>query len=87
MSVITPPGPHGQDHWPASYPECGSNAQSPINIQTDSVTFDPDLLPLQPHGYEQPGTEPLNLHNNGHTGKKTWPPRRLSFSSNLRSQR
>lgn len=43
---------------------------SPINIQTDSV-IDPDLLPLQPHGYEQPGTEPLNLHNNGHTGKMT----------------
>ncbi|XP_055440426.1 carbonic anhydrase 14 isoform X3 [Bubalus kerabau] len=66
-------GPHGQDHWPASYPECGSNAQSPINIQTDSVTFDPDLLPLQPHGYEQPGTEPLNLHNNGHTVQLSLP--------------
>uniref|UniRef100_A0A4W2GVE8 carbonic anhydrase n=1 Tax=Bos indicus x Bos taurus TaxID=30522 RepID=A0A4W2GVE8_BOBOX len=67
------PRPHGQDHWPASYPECGSNAQSPINIQTDSVTFDPDLLPLQPHGYEQPGTEPLNLHNNGHTVQLSLP--------------
>ncbi|XP_042105360.1 carbonic anhydrase 14 isoform X7 [Ovis aries] len=66
-------GPHGQDHWPASYPECGSNAQSPISIQTDSVTFDPDLLPLQPHGYEQPGTEPLNLHNNGHTVQLSLP--------------
>ncbi|XP_043313275.1 carbonic anhydrase 14 isoform X2 [Cervus elaphus] len=66
-------GPHGQEHWPASYPECGSNAQSPINIQTDSVTFDPDLLPLQPHGYEQPGTEPLNLHNNGHTVQLSLP--------------
>lgn len=67
-------GPHGQDHWPASYPECGSNAQSPINIQTDSVTFDPELLPLQPHGYEQPGTEPLDLHNNGHTVQLSLPP-------------
>uniref|UniRef100_A0A8D1UQ72 carbonic anhydrase n=1 Tax=Sus scrofa TaxID=9823 RepID=A0A8D1UQ72_PIG len=67
-------GPHGQDHWPASYPECGSNAQSPINIQTDSVAFDPELLPLQPHGYEQPGTEPLDLHNNGHTVQLSLPP-------------
>ncbi|XP_064333780.1 carbonic anhydrase 14 isoform X4 [Camelus dromedarius] len=67
-------GPHGQDHWPASYPECGSNAQSPINIQTDSVTFDPELLVLQPHGYEQPGTEPLDLHNNGHTVQLSLPP-------------
>ncbi|XP_012870450.1 PREDICTED: carbonic anhydrase 14 [Dipodomys ordii] len=62
-------GPHGQDHWPVSYPECGSNAQSPIDIQTDSVTFDPTLPALQPYGYDQLGTEPLDLHNNGHTGK------------------
>uniref|UniRef100_A0A8C3WKP1 carbonic anhydrase n=1 Tax=Catagonus wagneri TaxID=51154 RepID=A0A8C3WKP1_9CETA len=67
-------GPHGQEHWPASYPECGSNAQSPINIQTDSVIFDPELLPLQPHGYEQPGTEPLDLLNNGHTVQLSLPP-------------
>ncbi|XP_058571910.1 carbonic anhydrase 14 isoform X1 [Neofelis nebulosa] len=67
-------GPHGQDHWPASYPECGSNAQSPINIQTDSVTFDPELPTLQPHGYDQPGTEPLDLHNNGHTVQLSLPP-------------
>ncbi|XP_053746038.1 carbonic anhydrase 14 isoform X3 [Panthera pardus] len=66
--------PHGQDHWPASYPECGSNAQSPINIQTDSVTFDPELPTLQPHGYDQPGTEPLDLHNNGHTVQLSLPP-------------
>ncbi|XP_077830644.1 carbonic anhydrase 14 isoform X5 [Macaca mulatta] len=65
--------PHGQDHWPASYPECGNNAQSPIDIQTDSVTFDPDLPALQPHGYDQPGTEPLDLHNNGHTVQLSLP--------------
>lgn len=33
------------------------------------MTFDPELPALQPHGYDQPGTEPLDLHNNGHTGK------------------
>ncbi|XP_039316166.1 carbonic anhydrase 14 isoform X3 [Saimiri boliviensis] len=66
-------GPHGQDHWPASYPECGNNAQSPIDIQTDRVTFDPELPALQPHGYDQPGTEPLDLHNNGHTVQLSLP--------------
>ncbi|XP_038278968.1 carbonic anhydrase 14 isoform X6 [Canis lupus baileyi] len=67
-------GPHGQDHWPASHPECGSNAQSPIDIQTDSVTFDPELPALQLQGYDQPGTEPLDLHNNGHTVQLSLPP-------------
>lgn len=67
-------GPHGQDHWPASYPECGGNAQSPIDIQTDGVIFDPDLPTVQPHGYDQLGTEPLDLHNNGHTVQLSLPP-------------
>uniref|UniRef100_A0A8C6QYM9 carbonic anhydrase n=1 Tax=Nannospalax galili TaxID=1026970 RepID=A0A8C6QYM9_NANGA len=66
-------GPHGQDHWPASYPECGGNAQSPIDIQTDSVIFNPDLPAVQHHGYDQPGTEPLDLHNNGHTVQLSLP--------------
>lgn len=67
-------GPHGQHHWQASYPECGSHAQSPINIQTDSVTFDPELPAVQPHGYDQPGIKPLDLHNNGHTVQLSLPP-------------
>ncbi|CAH6921962.1 carbonic anhydrase 14 [Phodopus roborovskii] len=66
-------GPHGQDHWPTSYPECGGNAQSPVDIQTDSVIFDPDLPAVQPHGYDQLGTEPLDLHNNGHTVQLSLP--------------
>lgn len=37
------------------------------------MTFDPELPALQPHGYDQPGTEPLDLHNNGHTGKSLGP--------------
>ncbi|XP_040854669.1 carbonic anhydrase 14 [Ochotona curzoniae] len=67
-------GPHGQEHWAASYPECGSDAQSPIDIQTDSVTVAPELPIPQPHGYEQPGTEPLDLRNNGHTVQLSLPP-------------
>ncbi|XP_072500813.1 carbonic anhydrase 14 isoform X1 [Notamacropus eugenii] len=67
-------GPHGQDHWPATYPECGGNAQSPIDIQTERVPFDSELPVLKPHGYDQPGTEPLSLHNNGHTVQLSLPP-------------
>ncbi|KAM5257244.1 carbonic anhydrase 14 isoform 2-T2 [Ctenodactylus gundi] len=66
-------GPHGQDHWAASYPECGGSAQSPIDIQMDSVTFDPELPTLQPHGYDQPALEPLDLLNNGHTVQLSLP--------------
>lgn len=85
--VPAPPGPHGQHHWPASYPECGSHAQSPINIQTDSVTFDPELPAVQPRGYDHPGTKPLDLHNNGHTGKELRLQRRGSSSPDHMSQR
>ncbi|XP_004689512.1 PREDICTED: carbonic anhydrase 14 [Condylura cristata] len=66
-------GPHGQDHWAASYPDCGLHAQSPVNIQTGSVTFDPDLPMLQPR-YDQPGAGALDLHNNGHTVQLSLPP-------------
>ncbi|XP_017516553.1 carbonic anhydrase 14 isoform X4 [Manis javanica] len=42
--------------------------------QTESVTFDPELPALQPQGYDQPGTKPLELHNNGHTVQLSLPP-------------
>ncbi|XP_059529671.1 carbonic anhydrase 14 isoform X3 [Myotis daubentonii] len=29
---------------------------------------------MRPHGYDQPGTEPLELHNNGHTVQLSLPP-------------
>uniref|UniRef100_A0A2I3GQA4 Alpha-carbonic anhydrase domain-containing protein n=1 Tax=Nomascus leucogenys TaxID=61853 RepID=A0A2I3GQA4_NOMLE len=49
------------------YPECGNNTQSPFDIQTDSMTA------LQPHGYDQPGTEPLDLHKNNYTVQLSLP--------------
>lgn len=67
-------GPHDQEHWAASFPECGGNAQSPIDIQTSGVTFDSKLPALQPHGYDQPGAQLLELHNNGHTVLLSLPP-------------
>ncbi|XP_049621937.1 carbonic anhydrase 14 [Suncus etruscus] len=68
-------GPHGQGHWPESFPECGGDAQSPVDIRSDSVTFEPDLPVVQPRGYEQLGTTgPWELWNNGHTVQLSLPP-------------
>ena len=50
------------------------------------MTFDPELLPLQPRGYDQPGTKPLELRNNGHTGKMPRLQGGESFSCNLTGQ-
>lgn len=50
------------------------------------MTFDPELPPVQPHGYDQPGTKPLDLHNNGHTGKNPGSIEEKSPSSDLTSQ-
>ncbi|XP_042295467.1 carbonic anhydrase 14 isoform X2 [Sceloporus undulatus] len=59
-------GPHGQKHWQNTYPDCGFQSQSPINIQTDSVQYDPNLLPIDPEGYRAPGNL-FTILNNGHT--------------------
>ncbi|XP_038640445.1 carbonic anhydrase 12 isoform X2 [Scyliorhinus canicula] len=65
-------GPHGEDHWAASYPECGNHQQSPIDFHTS--TYDPSLEPIQLLGYNVSATETLSLTNNGHAVKLTLPP-------------
>ncbi|XP_074836670.1 carbonic anhydrase 14 isoform X2 [Carettochelys insculpta] len=67
-------GPHGQDHWSHDYPECGGQAQSPIDIQTESVQHDPALPPIEPQGYRNPGRGAFTLLNNGHAVEMTLPP-------------
>ncbi|XP_064588735.1 carbonic anhydrase 14 isoform X6 [Zonotrichia leucophrys gambelii] len=62
-----PPGPHGQQHWHETHPECGGRAQSPIDIATSRAQHDPSLPPLRPEGYERPESPQLTLANNGHT--------------------
>ncbi|KAJ1080905.1 hypothetical protein NDU88_001094 [Pleurodeles waltl] len=60
-------GPHGQDHWPDTYPDCGGTAQSPIDIQSSDVEYEPSLPPIQPEGYRSPEDPLFMLSNNGHT--------------------
>nr|XP_032646004.1 carbonic anhydrase 14 isoform X2 [Chelonoidis abingdonii] len=67
-------GPHGQVHWSNDYPDCGGEAQSPIDIQTKSVQHDPSLLPIEPQGYRSPGDGAFTLRNNGHTVEMSLPP-------------
>ncbi|XP_054854755.1 carbonic anhydrase 14 isoform X2 [Eublepharis macularius] len=66
-------GAHGQAHWLDTYPDCGWKAQSPINIQTEAVHYDPSLPPVEPEGYRSPGSEALTLKNNGHTVQMSLP--------------
>uniref|UniRef100_A0A674I656 Alpha-carbonic anhydrase domain-containing protein n=1 Tax=Terrapene triunguis TaxID=2587831 RepID=A0A674I656_9SAUR len=61
-------------HWSDDYPDCGGQAQSPIDIQTKSVQHDPALPPIEPQGYQSPGDGAFTLFNNGHTVKMSLPP-------------
>uniref|UniRef100_A0A670YS24 Carbonic anhydrase n=2 Tax=Pseudonaja textilis TaxID=8673 RepID=A0A670YS24_PSETE len=70
-------GSDGQAHWPEGYPDCGWQAQSPLDIQTHLVQYDPSLPPIEPEGYRDPGSGSLTLTNNGHTVQ-------LSLPKNLR---
>nr|XP_005293727.2 LOW QUALITY PROTEIN: carbonic anhydrase 14 [Chrysemys picta bellii] len=67
-------GPHGQAHWSDDYPDCGGQAQSPIDIQTKSVQHDPALPPIEPQGYGALGNGAFTLLNNGHTVEMSLPP-------------
>ncbi|XP_077175547.1 carbonic anhydrase 14 isoform X2 [Paroedura picta] len=66
-------GAHGQEGWQDVFPDCGGTAQSPIDIQTESVRYDPSLPPVEPEGYRSPGSEKLTLQNNGHTVQMSLP--------------
>uniref|UniRef100_A0A8C0GV53 Carbonic anhydrase n=1 Tax=Chelonoidis abingdonii TaxID=106734 RepID=A0A8C0GV53_CHEAB len=68
------PPPSWKVHWSNDYPDCGGEAQSPIDIQTKSVQHDPSLLPIEPQGYRSPGDGAFTLRNNGHTVEMSLPP-------------
>ncbi|XP_069061828.1 carbonic anhydrase 9 isoform X2 [Pleurodeles waltl] len=53
--------------WDEDFADCGGKAQSPININTSSTTFDPALLPIVLQGYNLTAEQTLRLNNNGHT--------------------
>ncbi|RWS21036.1 Carbonic anhydrase 7-like protein, partial [Leptotrombidium deliense] len=55
----------GEDEWPDSWPDCGGERQSPINIISRNVVRDPNLN-LQFDGYYKALNKPF-VQNNGHT--------------------
>ncbi|XP_054842263.1 carbonic anhydrase 9 [Eublepharis macularius] len=69
-----PPG-HGPSHWSytdkaqwaSDFVYCGGHMQSPINIDTSTTLFAPELTPLQLYGYNLLPEQKLSLRNNGHT--------------------
>lgn len=71
---VHPPGP-GHHHWSykdvpewdKDFADCGGKAQSPINVDTQDVTFDPHLSPIELSGYDLAAGETLELENNRHT--------------------
>ncbi|KAL0968907.1 hypothetical protein UPYG_G00273500 [Umbra pygmaea] len=74
-------GPHGEHHWSKQYPFCGGTFQSPIDIQTQLLSFDPTLRPIELQNYNLSANEQLTLGNNGHSVLLSLPGK--MFISNL----
>lgn len=62
-------GPDGEHHWSKNYPYCGGTFQSPIDIKSDLLRFDPTLRPIEVQNYNLSPSEQLTLGNNGHSGE------------------
>lgn len=62
-------GPDGEHHWPNHYPYCGAAFQSPIDIKSELLRFDPTLRPIEIQNYNLSLNEQLTLGNNGHSGE------------------
>ncbi|XP_042182665.1 uncharacterized protein ca12 [Oncorhynchus tshawytscha] len=73
-------GPDGEHHWSKHYPFCGGTFQSPIDIQTQLLRFDPTLRPIELQNYNLSANEQLTLGNNGHSIQLSLP-RRMYLSS------
>ncbi|XP_056908677.1 carbonic anhydrase 12 isoform X3 [Takifugu flavidus] len=66
-------GPEGQDHWDENYPYCGGAFQSPININSELMRFDPTLRPINVRNYNLSPNEQLTFGNNGHSVQLSLP--------------
>ncbi|KAM9331099.1 carbonic anhydrase 9 [Gastrophryne carolinensis] len=70
-----PPPGHSHGHWSykdildwdKDYPDCGGRDQSPINVLTQEVKYNPTLRAIKVSGYDVSPEEKLELENNGHT--------------------
>ncbi|XP_036963334.1 carbonic anhydrase 12 isoform X1 [Acanthopagrus latus] len=60
-------GPEGEHSWAKHYPYCGGAFQSPINIKSELLRFDPTLRPVEVQNYNLSPNEQLTLGNNGHS--------------------
>uniref|UniRef100_A0A3B4YTW5 Carbonic anhydrase n=1 Tax=Seriola lalandi dorsalis TaxID=1841481 RepID=A0A3B4YTW5_SERLL len=60
-------GPEGEHHWSKNYPYCGGTFQSPIDIKSELLRFDPTLRPIEIQNYNLSPNEQLTLGNNGHS--------------------
>ena len=54
------------DHWRDSFPECGGQKQSPVNIEFSKRIPDHSLTPMVFTGFDE---VELNLVNNGYIGE------------------
>jgi carbonic anhydrase len=72
----------GPDTWHHSYDTCEGEAQSPIDIRTSHVKYDPNLKPLSLTGYiNNMSSFVWNFTHNGHTIVASPPPlARMSMS-------
>ena len=67
------PGPDGEKSWPKNYPFCGGLMQSPIDLHSDILQYDDNLVPLKFQGYNVSAHEQFTLTNNGHSGEGETP--------------
>lgn len=51
------------------YPYCGGVFQSPVNIKSDLLRFNPTLGPIEVRNYNLLPSEQLTLVNDGHSGE------------------
>ncbi|XP_076452279.1 carbonic anhydrase 2-like [Babylonia areolata] len=63
-------GPLGPDKWHTQFPECGGRMQSPINIDTTDILYDPQLHSFDLRKYDACTSCSMVLENvNGHTAE------------------
>lgn len=73
-------GANGDHYWSKQFPFCGGAFQSPIDIQTKVLRYDPTLRPIEVQNYNLSTTEQLTLGNNGHS-VKLYLPSKMYISS------
>ncbi|NP_001373159.1 carbonic anhydrase IV c precursor [Danio rerio] len=62
----------GPSQWKINYTSCGGQKQSPINIITSKVKYDPKLTSFIFHGHEDAFN--MSVENHGHSAHFTLPP-------------